>query len=79
VHVVRASRCFSSSQGESHRTPSLQGARSRAYGEDWGKLKEHRVMWSYVQMSYPLLTVALAAAMCLGVVSFIVGQAKPHR
>jgi hypothetical protein len=40
---------------------------------------EHREMWSYVQMLYPLLTIALAAAMCLGLVSFIMGQAKPHR
>jgi hypothetical protein len=36
-------------------------------------------MWSYVQMLYPLLTIALAAAMCLSVASFIMGQAKPHR
>jgi hypothetical protein len=36
-------------------------------------------MWSYVQMLYPLLTIALAAAMCLVVVSFIMGHAKPHR
>jgi hypothetical protein len=35
-------------------------------------------MWSYVEMFSPLLTVALAAAICVGVVSFIVGQAKPH-
>jgi hypothetical protein len=35
-------------------------------------------MWSYVQMLSPLLTIALAAAICLGVVSFIMGQAKPH-
>jgi hypothetical protein len=35
-------------------------------------------MWSYVQMWSPLLTVALAAAICLSVVSFIMGKAKPH-
>jgi hypothetical protein len=35
-------------------------------------------MWSYVQMWSPLLTVALAAAICVGVVSFIMGQSKPH-
>jgi hypothetical protein len=35
-------------------------------------------MWSYVQMWSPLLTIALAAAICLSVVSFIMGQAKPH-
>jgi hypothetical protein len=34
------------------------------------------MMWSYVQMLFPLLTVALAAAICLVVVSFIVGQPK---
>jgi hypothetical protein len=44
-----------------------------------GQLEEHREMWSYVQMSYPLLTISLAAAMCLGVVSFIMRQPKPHR
>jgi hypothetical protein len=36
-------------------------------------------MWFYVQMGFPLLTVALTAAICLSVVSFIVGQAKIHR
>jgi hypothetical protein len=36
-------------------------------------------MWFYVQMSFPLLTVALTAAICLSVVSFITGQAKPQR
>jgi hypothetical protein len=36
-------------------------------------------MWSYVQMLSPLLTIALAAAICVGVVSFIIGQTKPHR
>jgi hypothetical protein len=36
-------------------------------------------MWSYVQMLYPLLTIALVAAMCLVVVSFIMRHAKPHR
>lgn len=35
-------------------------------------------MWSYVQMWSPVLTVALAAAICLSVVSFIIGKAKPH-
>jgi hypothetical protein len=33
-------------------------------------------MWSYVQMWYPLLTIALTAAICLSVVSFIMGQTK---
>jgi len=36
-------------------------------------------MWSFIQMWSPLLTVAFAAAICLSVVSFIMGQAKkPH-
>ncbi len=36
-------------------------------------------MWLYLQMGLPLLTVALTAAICLSVVSFIMGQAKPQR
>jgi hypothetical protein len=36
-------------------------------------------MWFYVQMGLPLLTVALTAAICLSVASFIMGQAKIHR
>jgi hypothetical protein len=36
-------------------------------------------MWFYVQMWYPLLAVALTAAICLSVVSFIMGQAKPQQ
>jgi hypothetical protein len=35
-------------------------------------------MWFYIQMAPPLLTVGLAAAVCFGVVSFIVAHAKPH-
>jgi len=35
-------------------------------------------MWFYGQMWFPLLTVVLTAAVCLSVVSFIMGQAKPH-
>ena len=35
-------------------------------------------MWFYVQTGFPLLTVALTAAICLSVVSFIMGQAKPQ-
>jgi hypothetical protein len=31
-------------------------------------------MWFYVQMALPLLTVGLAAAICLTVTSFIVGR-----
>jgi hypothetical protein len=36
-------------------------------------------MWFYVQMWFPLLTVALTAAICLSVVSFIMGQSKSQR
>jgi hypothetical protein len=35
-------------------------------------------MWFYVQMWSPVLTIAFAAALCLGVVSFIVSAPKPH-
>ena len=35
-------------------------------------------MWLYVQMWFPLLMVALTAAICFSVVSFIMGHAK-HR
>jgi hypothetical protein len=35
-------------------------------------------MWSYVQMWSPLLTIALAAAICFTVASYIMGQAKPR-
>jgi hypothetical protein len=33
-------------------------------------------MWSYVQMLSSLLTIALAAAICFTVASYIMGQAK---
>jgi hypothetical protein len=33
-------------------------------------------MWLYVQMWFPLLMVALTAAICFSVVSFIMGHAK---
>jgi hypothetical protein len=36
-------------------------------------------MWFYVQMGFPLLTIALTAAICFTVVSFIMGQGKLHR
>jgi hypothetical protein len=36
-------------------------------------------MWFYVQMLFPLSTTGLTAAICLSVVSFIMGQAKPQR
>jgi hypothetical protein len=35
-------------------------------------------MWFYVEIALPLLTVGLAAAICFGVTSFIVGHAQPH-
>jgi hypothetical protein len=35
-------------------------------------------MWFHIQGALPLLTICLAAAICLSVVSFIVRQAKPH-
>jgi hypothetical protein len=35
-------------------------------------------MWFYVQMALPLLTVGLAAAICVTVTSFIVGDLLPH-
>jgi hypothetical protein len=36
-------------------------------------------MWFYVEMGLPLLTIALTAAICFSVVSFIMGQARPQR
>jgi len=33
-------------------------------------------MWFYVQMWFPLLTIALTAGICFSVVSFIMGQPK---
>jgi hypothetical protein len=32
-----------------------------------------------MRLCFPLLTIALTAAICLSVVSFIMGQAKPQR
>ena len=67
-------------QGESLKR-LLQGAAAGAVatmfvGFYWGgwSLGEDRQMWFYVQMWYPL-----AAAICLSVVSCIMGQAKIHR
>jgi hypothetical protein len=34
-------------------------------------------MWLYVQTWLPLLTIALTAAVCFSVSSFIIGQARP--
>jgi hypothetical protein len=36
-------------------------------------------MWSYIQTLSPLLTIALAAAICLGVLSFIMAETKPQQ
>ena len=37
-------------------------------------------MWFYVQMWFPLLTIALTAAICFSVVSFIMGRGvKPRQ
>jgi hypothetical protein len=33
----------------------------------------------HVQIWFPLFTIVLSAAICLSVVSFIMGQAKAHR
>jgi hypothetical protein len=40
---------------------------------------EGRQMSFYVQTWFPLLTVALTAAICLSVVSFIIGQSKSQQ
>ena len=44
----------------------------------WDQLQEDRQMWFYVQMWLPLLTIGLTAAICLSVVSFMMGQPKPQ-
>jgi hypothetical protein len=35
-------------------------------------------MWLYIQTWFPLLTIALTAAICFSVTSFIMGQARPQ-
>jgi hypothetical protein len=35
-------------------------------------------MWPYLQLLLPLCTVGLASALCIGVVSFILGQSQPQ-
>lgn len=40
--------------------------------------KEHRQMWLYVQMWLPLISITLAAAICIGLVYFIKRPAKPQ-
>jgi hypothetical protein len=56
----------------------LSWVRPRAALHGKGKGSDTSQMWFYVQMWFPLLTIALTAAICLSVVSFIRGQAKPH-
>jgi hypothetical protein len=46
---------------------------------DRGANQEHRPMSIYVQMWFPLFSIVLTAAICFGVVSFIMGHAKPQR
>ena len=41
-------------------------------------LQEDRDMWLYVQTWFPLLTIALTAAICFSVASFFMRQAKRH-
>jgi hypothetical protein len=36
-------------------------------------------MWLHIQTWLPLLTIALTAAICFSVASFIMGQAGPQR
>jgi hypothetical protein len=64
----------------------LQGAAAGAVatmfvGFYWGgwSLGEDRQMWFYVQTWFPLLTIALTAAICFSVASFIMGHAKHQR
>jgi hypothetical protein len=35
-------------------------------------------MWFYIQTWFPLLTIALTAAICFSVATFIMGQTRPH-
>ena len=43
-----------------------------------GRSEEDRQMWFYIQTWFPLLTIALTAAICFSVASFIMGQARPQ-
>ena len=73
-------------QGESL-TRLLQGAAAGAVatmfvGFCWGgwSLGKDRQMWFYVQMWLPVWTVALTAAICFSVASFIMRRSvKPHQ
>jgi len=62
----------------------LQGAAAGAVatifvGFYWGgwSLGEDRQMWFYIQMWLPVWTVALTAAICFSVASFIMGRSVP--
>src|SRR5665647_3123055 len=43
-----------------------------------GRSQEDRQMWLYVQTWLPLLSISFTAAICFGVASFVMGQAKPR-
>jgi hypothetical protein len=55
-------------------TPSVDG-RTLSYGN---RSQEDRQMLFYIQTWLPLLTIALTAAICFSVASFIMGQARPQ-
>jgi hypothetical protein len=61
----------------------LQGAAAGAIATmfvGFWSLGEGRKMWFYVQMWLPVWTVALTAAICFSVASFIMrGSLKPHQ
>jgi hypothetical protein len=83
---VPAQGAFLSSKGESScnflqscasLTRLLQGEAVARIPPRWDReSKERPQMWLYVQMWFPLMTIALAAAICLGVVYFIKRPAK---
>jgi hypothetical protein len=41
-----------------------------------GRSEEDRQMWLYIQTWLPFLSIILTAAICFGVASFVMGQAK---
>jgi hypothetical protein len=71
---VPARRALHAAEGGSH-VKEKRGAEDVATG---GQLQEGCQMSFYVQTWFPLMTVALTAAICLSVVSFIMGHAKPQ-
>jgi hypothetical protein len=44
--------------------------------DDWGPTREHPQMWFDIQTWLPIVSVTLAAAICLSVASFIMGSTK---